>query len=72
MAQVGADQVKLEPSEIVVERRIVPGRRRMSLFAAIVAIAFVLTCLVVFAGYRLGLREATPFEKAVENIPSQP
>jgi hypothetical protein len=37
-------------------------------FAVLVVVAFLLTCMVVFGEYRLGLREPTPFEKAAENI----
>lgn len=52
--------------------KIVPARARSSAFAVIVGIAFVLICVVVLLGYRLGLREPTPLEKAAENITTQP
>ena len=38
---------------------------------AILAV-FVVTCVVVFGGSKLGLREPTPFEKAAENITPVP
>jgi hypothetical protein len=72
MAQLGEDQVEVEPGEVVVERKVLPARRQMSVLAVLVLIAFVLTCVVVFGGYRLGLREPTPFEKSAENITPVP
>ena len=72
MAQIGEDRIEVEPGEVVVERKVIPARRRMSPFAVFVVVAFVLTCMVVFGGYRLGLREPTPFEKAAENITPVP
>jgi len=71
MAQIGEDQV--EPGEVVVERKVIPTTsRRFSPLALLVLAAFVLTCVVVFGGYRLGLREPYPVEKAAENIQPVP
>jgi hypothetical protein len=73
MAQVGEDRVEVEPGEVVVERKVIPATsRRFSPLALLILVAFVLTCIVVFGGYRLGLREPTPFEKAAENITHVP
>ena len=71
MAQIGEDGLEVEPGEVVIERKVIPARRRMSPFAVLVVVAFILTCMVVFGGYRLGLREPTPF-KAAENITPVP
>jgi hypothetical protein len=63
----------VEPGEVVVERRVVPVRSRSSRVVALAILAaFVATCVVVFGGYKLGLLEASPFEKAAENITPVP
>ena len=73
MARTGEDRVEAGPGEVVVERKVIPARSRSSsVLALAVLAAFVVTCVVVFAGYKLGLREASPFEKAAENITSVP
>ena len=65
MAQIGEDQVEVEPGEVVVERKVIPTTsRRFSPLALLVLAAFVPTCVVVFGGYRLGIREPYPIEKA--------
>jgi hypothetical protein len=70
---MGEDQVELEPGEAVVERRVVPIRSRSSSVVALAILAaFVATCVVVFGGYKLGLRQPSPFEKAAENITAVP
>ena len=63
----------VEPGETVVERRVIPVRSRgSSMVALAILAAFVVTCVVVFGGYKLGLREPSPFEKAAENITAVP
>jgi hypothetical protein len=63
----------VEPGEVVVERRVVPARSRgSSVVALAILAAFVATCVVVFGGSKLGLREPTPFEKAAANITPVP
>ena len=55
------------------ERKAIPASsRRFSPLAVVILAAFVLTCVVVFGGYRLGLREPSPIEKAAENIQPVP
>jgi hypothetical protein len=74
MAQVGEDQVEVQPGEVVVERKVIPARHGAfsQLLAVVVMLAFVATCIVVFAGSHLGLREQFPIEKAAESIVPQP
>lgn len=73
MARVGDDQVEVEPGEAVVERKVIPVRSRSSsVIALAILAAFLVTCVVVFAGSKLGLREPSPFEKAAENITAVP
>ena len=67
MARMGDDRVEVEPGEVVVERKVIPVRSRSSSVIALVIIA-----AAVFAGYKLGLREPSPFEKAAENITPVP
>ena len=55
------------------ERRVVPIRSRgSSVVALAILAAFVATCVVLFGGYKLGLRQPSPFEKAAENITAVP
>ncbi len=63
MARLGDEEVDAERGEVVVERKVVPVHRRYSLLAVILLVVFVLTCVVVFFGHRLGLREPAPAEK---------
>jgi len=73
MAQIGEDQVEVDPGEVVVERKVIPATsRHFSPLALIILAAFVLTCVVVFGGYRIGLLEPYPLEKAAENIQPVP
>ena len=73
MAQIGEDQVEVDPGEVVVERKVVPTTSsRFSPLALIILVAFVLTCVVVFGGYQLGLRQPYPMEKAAENMQPVP
>ena len=47
----------VEPGEAVVERRVVPDRSRgSSVVALAILAAFIATCVVVFGGYKFGLR----------------
>jgi hypothetical protein len=56
MAEIAGNDVEVGPDEVIVERKIVPAnRKRVSLFAVILLLAFVGTCAVVFFGDRLGL-----------------
>jgi hypothetical protein len=73
MARMGEDEVEVEPGEAVVERKVIPVRSRSSSVVALaIRAAFLVTCVVVFAGGKLGLREQSPFEKAAENITAVP
>ena len=73
MAQIGEDQVEVEPGEAVVERKVVPAKRsHFSLLGLIILAAFVATIVLVFGGYRLGIREPFPLEKAAENMQPVP
>ena len=61
------------PGEAVVERKVVPVRSRgSSVVALAILAAFVATCVLVFGGYKLGLRDPSSFEKAAENITPVP
>jgi hypothetical protein len=63
----------VEPGEVVVERRIVPIRSRSSSVVALAIVtAFIATCVVVFGGYKLGLRDPSPLEKALEYMTPVP
>jgi hypothetical protein len=63
----------VEPGEAVAERRVVPIRSRgSSVVALAIVAAFIGTCVLVFGGYKLGLRDPSPFEKAAENITPVP
>ena len=56
MARMGEDQVEVEPGEVVVERKVIPIRSRSSSVIALAIIAaFVVTCVVVFAGVQIGV-----------------
>lgn len=72
MAQVGPDDVQVEPGEALVERKVVPATRdRSAPFALILLIAFIVTCVWVFFGDRLGLRQPTPPQTTAQNAPHQ-
>ena len=61
MAQVGNEDIRVEPGEVLVERKIVPAPRdRTAPYGLILVLAFIVTCAVVFFGDRLGIRETTP------------
>jgi hypothetical protein len=69
MAKVGDEEVQVEPGEVLVERRVVPaGRDRTGPLALIIVIAFIITCIYVFWGERLGLREPAPQTAAHQQI----
>jgi hypothetical protein len=70
MTEVRENRVEVAPGETVVERKILPAHR-ISPLAVIIWIAFVAICVVVFGGYRLGLRTPTPLEQAAENMPHE-
>ena len=57
MAQVGSENVQVEPGEVLVERKIIPARRdRSAPLGLIVLLAFIVTFFVVFFGDSLGIR----------------
>jgi hypothetical protein len=53
-------------------RRVRSAHPVSSIIALVILVAFALTCIVVFAGSRLGLRDPYPVEKAIEQVPTQP
>ena len=56
--------------EVLVERKIIPARRdRSAPLGLIVLLAFIVTCVVVFFGDRLGIRETGP-RTTVEVVPN--
>jgi hypothetical protein len=59
MAEVIEKDVAVGPEGEIVARRHV-HRRKFSLLAALILLAFVGTCVVVFFGDRLGLRTPPP------------
>ena len=70
MAQVGNQDVQVEPGEVLVERKIIPvPRDRSAPLGLIVLLAFIVTCVVVFFGDRLGIRETAP-RTTVEVVPN--
>jgi hypothetical protein len=70
VAQVGNENVQVEPGEVLVERKIIPARRdRSAPLGLIVLLAFIVTCVVVFFGDRLGIRATGP-RTTVEVVPN--
>ena len=72
MAEFADGDVEVGPDEVVVERKIVPARRRTSLLAVLVVLAFVATCVFVFFGDRLGLHHSPPATVEVNKPPPTP
>ena len=72
MAEFDDSDVEVGPDEVVVERKIVPARRRTSLLAVLVVLAFVVTCVFVFFGDRLGLHHSPPATVEVNTPPTTP
>ena len=67
------DETEIGPDEVLVERKVVPRQRRgMSLWALILLIAFVGTCVFVFFGDRLGLHHSPPATVQVSRPPPPP
>ena len=59
-----------KPGEVLVERKIVPAARdRSAPLGLIVLLAFIVTCVVVFFGDRLGIRAIGPWTM-VEVVPN--
>ena len=72
-AGIADSDVDVGPDEVVVERRIVPTRRRgTSLLAVILVLAFLATCVFVFWGDRLGLHHSPPATVEVTKPPPPP
>ena len=70
MAQVGSENVQVEPGEELVERKIINDRRELSTTLGLIVLhAFIVTCVVVFFGDRLGIRETGP-RTTVEVVPN--
>ncbi len=59
MAEVIERDIVAGPDGEIVERKVV-NRRKFSPLAALILLAFVATCAVVFFGDRLGLRTPPP------------
>ena len=59
MAEVIERDIAAGPDGEIVERKVV-NRRKFSPLAALILLAFVATCAVVFFGDRLGLRTPPP------------
>ena len=69
MAKVGDEEINVEPGEVLVERRVVPAQRdRTAPLALIIVIAFIVTCIYVFWGEKLGLRGPAPQTAAVQMV----
>jgi hypothetical protein len=69
MAKVGDEEVHVEPGEMLVERRVVPPQRGgTSFLGLILVVAFVVTCIYVFWGEQLGLREPAPQTTAQQTV----
>jgi hypothetical protein len=60
MAAVSEDQIRIEPDNGTVEKRVVVRevKDRTAPYALAITVLFVLTCVIVFFGERLGLRSA--------------
>jgi hypothetical protein len=68
VAQIGQDDVQVEPGEVLIERKIVPAPRdRSAPFGLILLLAFIVTCVVVFFGERLGIR-AAPSQTTAQSV----
>jgi len=64
------NELEIGPDEVLLERRIVPPQRRgISLWAVILLIAFLGTCVFVFFGARLGLHHSPPATVEVNTPP---
>jgi hypothetical protein len=69
MATVGVDNVQVEPGEVLVERKVLPAQRnRTGPLALVIVIAFIVTCIYVFWGERLGLRGPAPQTTAFQMV----
>ncbi|MEO8420499.1 MAG: hypothetical protein ABI457_04845 [Hyphomicrobium sp.] len=55
MAEVIERDIAVGSDGAIVERKVVPQRKGISLLGALILVAFVATCAVVFFGDRLGL-----------------
>lgn len=73
MAEIAENEVEIGPGEVLVERKIVPAhRQRTSPLAVIILLALVATCVVVFFGDKLGLRERNPQPVPAQTTPPAP
>ena len=69
MALVESENVQVEPGEVLVERNHTRPARWSAPLGLIVLLAFIVTCVVVFFGDRLGIRETGP-RTTVEVVPN--
>jgi hypothetical protein len=61
MARIEGEEINVGPDELVVGKKVVAARHdRTSPLALIIVVAFVVTCVYVFWGERLGLRSPDP------------
>lgn len=61
MARTLEDELEIGPDEVLVEKKVVPSRRRhVSPLAVIILLAFAATCAFVFLGGHVGVRPTTP------------
>ncbi len=72
MARIADDDIDAGSDGVVVERKIIPRRRNMSVLALVIVLAFAATCAVVFFGDRLGLHTPPPANVVVTPSPPTP
>ena len=70
MAAVTEDQILIEPNNGTVEKRVVvrPVKDRTAPFALALTLLFVVTCVFVFFGERMGLHTAGTTPPAVTTV----
>jgi hypothetical protein len=69
MAEVDSDEMRAEPGEVLVERKIVPAQRdRTAPYGWILLLAFIATCVVVFFGEKLGIRPPPEPQATAQNL----
>lgn len=70
MAAVSEDQILIEPENGRVEKRVVvrPVKDRTAPFALALTLLFVLTCVFVFFGERMGLHTRGPMPAATTTV----
>jgi hypothetical protein len=68
VAEIGSDETRVEPGEVLVERKVVPAKRDgTEIYGWIILLAFIATCILVFFGDRLGITPTAP-QSTAQNV----